>query len=96
MKTAIFMITLLMAIPSYGVMAQAADDCATCTGPACASKHESCVAECRARYFTVDPKRASCVAQCETTSASCAASKAPPPGGRRAHPKGRKTIRPGQ
>lgn len=37
----------------------------------CEPKRQSCVAECRAQYFTVDPKRAGCAANCAAKAARC-------------------------
>ena len=37
----------------------------------CEAKHQSCIAECYARYFTVDPKRGECIANCMAEEAKC-------------------------
>jgi len=37
----------------------------------CEPKRQSCVAGCRAQYFTIDPKRAGCTATCEAVAARC-------------------------
>ncbi len=38
----------------------------------CEAKRRSCIAECRAQYFTVDPKRNLCVANCVAQANRCA------------------------
>jgi hypothetical protein len=53
-------------------MAQAPNACASCLSEAaCETKHDSCVAECRARLFSIDPKRAACISACSSRSAQC-------------------------
>jgi hypothetical protein len=53
-------------------MAQLTDVCAACiAGALCDSDARSCVAECRARTFVVDPKRSACVTHCSTTQTQC-------------------------
>ena len=37
----------------------------------CEAKRRSCIAECRAQHFNVDPKRSGCVANCETKAKRC-------------------------
>ena len=37
----------------------------------CEAKRRSCVAECRAQYFTVDPKRNACIANCVAEANRC-------------------------
>jgi hypothetical protein len=37
----------------------------------CEPKRQSCVAECRAQYFTIDPKRTGCAANCAAVAARC-------------------------
>ena len=54
------------------VMAQPQSGCAACVNAAaCNGKHDSCVAECRARLFSIDPKRATCIADCESKATRC-------------------------
>lgn len=49
--------------------------CESCAGaPGCESKREACVAECRARLFSVDPRRPDCIASCVSTAVQCARS----------------------
>ena len=52
--------------------AQPASDCDACiAAPGCTATHESCVAECRARLFSIDPRRSDCVASCSNTATVC-------------------------
>jgi hypothetical protein len=37
----------------------------------CETKRQSCIAECRAQYFAVDPKRNACVASCVAEANRC-------------------------
>jgi hypothetical protein len=53
-------------------VAQPLGRCAACVNAAaCDRKHDSCVAECRARLFGIDPKRATCIADCEGQATQC-------------------------
>lgn len=55
--------------------AQPASNCEPCIAAnGCNATHESCVAECRARLFSIDPRRADCLKQCSSTAAICAQS----------------------
>ena len=38
----------------------------------CEPRRRSCVAQCRAQYFTVDPRRDACVAKCAAEADRCA------------------------
>src|SRR5262245_45655355 len=52
--------------------AQQRSGCSACvSAAACDGKHDSCVAECRARLFSIDPKRATCIAECESKATQC-------------------------
>jgi hypothetical protein len=52
--------------------AQPGRGCAGCiANHACDRKRDSCVAECRARLFAIDPKRAECISQCSKTATLC-------------------------
>ena len=42
----------------------------------CEPKRQSCIAECRAQYFTVDPKRNACIANCVAEANRCMREKA--------------------
>lgn len=37
----------------------------------CELRRQSCIAECRARYFTIDPKRDACIANCVAEATKC-------------------------
>ncbi len=37
----------------------------------CETKRRSCIAECRAQYFAVDPKRNACIANCVAEADRC-------------------------
>ncbi len=37
----------------------------------CEAKRRSCIAECRAQYFAVDPKRNACIANCVAEADRC-------------------------
>jgi hypothetical protein len=37
----------------------------------CEAKRQSCTAECRARHFTIDPKRNECIANCMAEENKC-------------------------
>jgi hypothetical protein len=37
----------------------------------CEAKRQSCIAECHARYFTIDPKRNACIANCMAEANKC-------------------------
>jgi hypothetical protein len=52
--------------------AQPASGCAACVSAAgCDTKRDNCVAECRARLFTIDPRRADCITKCSNEAALC-------------------------
>ena len=65
---------LIVAVSHGSTRAQGLD-CEVCAGQsACGSKHKSCVAECRARLFSIDPRRASCISICVEAATVCAQS----------------------
>jgi hypothetical protein len=37
----------------------------------CEPKRQSCVAECRAQYFAIDPRRTDCTVNCAAVAARC-------------------------
>ena len=37
----------------------------------CETKRRSCIAECRAQYFVIDPKRNACIADCVAEADRC-------------------------
>ena len=52
--------------------AQFTADCAACIRIAsCDDKRQSCVAECRAPYFMIDPKRETCFSACSAGAIAC-------------------------
>jgi hypothetical protein len=72
-KAAITILALFGCMAPCVLAAQTAASCAACIGAAdCNDKHNSCITECRAQYFSIDPKRTTCITQCETTSVKCA------------------------
>ena len=71
--------TFVAALVALGVAAawplpaqsqQACTACVAATG--CEARRDSCIAECRARLFSIDPKRNACVAGCSTSATQCA------------------------
>jgi hypothetical protein len=49
--------------------------CTQCvTAYGCESKRETCIAECRARLFAIDPKRSECLVGCDRKVIQCAQS----------------------
>jgi hypothetical protein len=59
-------------LPASAIVAlAAAEPTQTTTQTACEAKRLSCVAECRARYFAVDPKRDACTANCTAEANRC-------------------------
>jgi len=52
--------------------AQPASECNSCVAASdCTGKHDNCVAECFARLFTVDPRRAACRDACNAHENEC-------------------------
>jgi hypothetical protein len=37
----------------------------------CETKRRSCIAECRAQHFAIDPKRSACIASCVAEADRC-------------------------
>jgi hypothetical protein len=71
-KVAIFILTLVGCMSAHLVAAQTTGGCEACVGAAeCDTKHASCVAACRAKYFGIDPKRSECFTECTNISAKC-------------------------
>lgn len=55
--------------------AQSPGRCDACVDAAnCGPARETCVAECRARLFSIDPRRAECTTGCGNTAIQCARS----------------------
>lgn len=71
MKTLLLTVTLLVGVVPVAA-AQTQSTCAACIGATgCADRRDACVAECRARLFSIDPKRATCVATCTAEANRC-------------------------
>ena len=49
----------------------AAGPARTAAQTGCEAKRRSCVAECRARHFAVDPRRDACIASCMAEASRC-------------------------
>jgi hypothetical protein len=65
-------LAILLALAMSPQLATAQSTCTACVGAAdCGDKHETCVAECRARFFVIDPNRDGCVAGCATKASQC-------------------------
>jgi len=68
--------TALLALAGLALAAPAVAQptvlCSTCLAEAhCQADAEACVPSCQARYFSIDPRRRDCMAQCDTTRAQC-------------------------
>ena len=59
----------LFASASLALVAAEPTHVAAQTG--CEAKRRSCIAECRAQYFAVDPKRDACIANCVAEANRC-------------------------
>jgi hypothetical protein len=62
---------LLRLFASASLALVAAEPTRTAAQTGCEAKRRSCVAECRAQYFTVDPKRDACMANCVAEANRC-------------------------
>jgi hypothetical protein len=62
---------LAVITPVYHAAAQTAECKACVTASGCESHHSECVAECRARLFSIDPRRANCISTCTDAAAGC-------------------------
>lgn len=62
---------LLRLFASATLVLIAAEPTYTAAQTECEAKRRSCIAECRAQYFTVDPKRNACVANCVAEANRC-------------------------
>ena len=57
---------------AWPAVAQTVDVCTACISDAhCETADQSCVPACEARYFTIDPKRSTCIAHCSADMAQC-------------------------
>jgi len=72
-KAAFLALILAGSLSSGLAQAQSAVSCADCiNAAACNATRDSCAAECRARLFSIDPRRESCITGCSGTAAQCA------------------------
>jgi hypothetical protein len=72
-KAALFIFALASGLSSGPAMAQPPAGCAACVSTAaCNAQRDACVAECRARLFSIDPRRQSCIGNCSGKAAQCA------------------------
>jgi hypothetical protein len=68
----VLIVVLAGCMSSGFAAAQPASGCAACVSAAgCDTKRDNCVAECRARLFTIDPRRADCMTECSNLAAQC-------------------------
>jgi hypothetical protein len=67
--TALFLMAAALARPVSAQPGSLCDKCAAASR--CEPAREACATECRARYFSIDPKRTNCVAQCSDEATSC-------------------------
>jgi hypothetical protein len=71
-KAVVFILTLVGMMAPCLSAAQTASSCSACVIAAgCDNMQVSCVTECRARYFSIDPKRTACITQCTNNSDRC-------------------------
>jgi hypothetical protein len=63
------MLALTVATPAA---AQPTALCSSCLSDAhCQADADECVPACQARYFSIDPRRRDCLAQCDATRTQC-------------------------
>lgn len=62
---------LLRLFASATLVLIAAEPTHTVAQTECEAKRRSCIAECRAQYFTIDPKRNACIANCVAEANKC-------------------------
>jgi hypothetical protein len=71
-KATVLGMALVGCLWSSLVAAQPANLCDACiAGAGCDGSHQSCVVECRAHYFEIDPRRSQCIEHCSTAAAQC-------------------------
>ena len=71
-KVALLTLTLVGCMLPCLVTAQPIRGCAACVDAAgCNTTHEACVAECRARLFSIDPRRSDCITGCSNNAIQC-------------------------
>ena len=68
LKPLLLVIAVIFSRPVFGQDT----DCVDCARQSqCAAKHGTCVAECRARIFGIDPRRTSCISVCDSAVTEC-------------------------
>jgi hypothetical protein len=71
-KSSILLSLLIACVTSVMAEAQPMGGCASCVALAgCMTASETCVAECRARLFNIDPRRSECVTSCSSKATLC-------------------------
>jgi len=72
-RAALLLAALAACLAPHPVTAQSAPGCTACiAGADCDGKRDSCAAECRARLFSIDPRRAACITDCSARATQCA------------------------
>jgi hypothetical protein len=72
MRPLLLILMLVGCLSPTLVRAQTASGCSACIrGAGCDSTRDACIAECRARLFSVDPKRATCTTGCSNAAGQC-------------------------
>ena len=56
---------------SASLVLAAADPAQAAEQARCEAKRRSCIAECRAQTFSLDPKRNACIANCAAEAGKC-------------------------
>jgi hypothetical protein len=56
---------------SLAIILVAGEPARTAAPAACETRRLSCIAECRAQYFSIDPKRDACIARCVADAGKC-------------------------
>lgn len=76
---ALLLLTALFLAPALAQDGTAPAQCEGCLGPEqCAQQLATCRSECRARIFTVDPRREVCLKACSEVEPRCAQTADPP------------------
>jgi hypothetical protein len=71
-KALVFALLLVAGTGLGATRAQQLNNCSTCTeASGCDEANTSCVAECRARLFTIDPRRSNCISTCSGIASAC-------------------------
>jgi hypothetical protein len=69
-RAALLALLLTASIAPCRVTAQPLSTCAACVA-GCEADREGCVAECRARLFSIDPRRSECIVSCSKLEIQC-------------------------